>query len=90
MVTVFFDDSGVGFVECTRAVFGSAADARGPVPAWLTPNRTRWMPDYVRMELDEFGIPICPAVHVTSLVDQGRGPPWSTHVQDVVHTRPGT
>ncbi len=70
VVTVFFDDSGVGFVECTRAVFGSAADVRGPVPAWLAPNRTRWMPDYIRMELDEFGIPICPAVHVTSLVER--------------------
>jgi hypothetical protein len=70
VVTVFFDDVGVGFVECTRAVFGSAADVRGPVPAWLVQKRTRWMPEYIRMELDEFGIPICPAVHVTSLVER--------------------
>jgi hypothetical protein len=70
VVTVFFNDSGVGFVECTRAVFGSAEDVRGPVPAWLVPKRTRWMPDYIRMELDEFGIPVCPAVHVTSLVER--------------------
>ena len=70
VVTVFFDEAGVGFVECTRAVFGSAADVRGSVPALLVPKRTRWMPDYVRMELDEFGIPICPAVHVTSLVER--------------------
>ncbi len=70
MVTVFFDDAGVGFVECTRAVFGSAADVRGPVPAWLVPARTHWMPDYIRMELDEFSIPVCPAVHVTSLVER--------------------
>ncbi len=28
VVTVFFNDSGVGFVECTRAVFGSAEDVR--------------------------------------------------------------
>ena len=70
VVTVFFNDTGVGFVECTRAVFGSAADVHGPVPAWLVPKHTRWMPDYVRMELDEFGIPVCPAVHVTSLVER--------------------
>lgn len=76
VVTVFFDETGVGFVECTRAVFGSAAarDVRGPVPAWLVQTRTRWMPDYIRMELDEFGIPVCPAVHVTSLDAAGEPP----------------
>jgi hypothetical protein len=28
------------------------------------------MPDYVRLELDEFGIPVCPTVHVMSLVER--------------------
>jgi hypothetical protein len=32
-VSVYFADVGVGYVSCTRAVFGAAADGRGPVPA---------------------------------------------------------
>ena len=69
-VTVYFDDAGVGFVRCSRAVFGTAADAHGPMPDWLVQTRSRWMPDYIRIELDAFGIPVLPAHHVTSLVER--------------------
>ena len=70
VVSVYFDDDGVGLVRCTRSVFGSAADSRGPVPAWLVPSDSRFLPDYVRLELDAFGIPILPSHHVTSLLER--------------------
>ena len=69
-VTVFFDDAGVRLVRCTRAVFGSAQDVHGPTPEWLVHKPTRWMPDYVRIELDAFGIPVLPTHLVTSLVER--------------------
>ena len=78
-VTVYFDDAGVGLVHCTRAVFGSAADVHGPVPAWLTHSKSRWMPEYIRIELDAFGIPVLPAHHVTSLVE--RRHVWQRHIK---------
>ena len=67
-VTVCFTE--VGFVSCTRSVFSLAADAHGPVPDWLVQSRSRWMPDYIRTELDAFGIAVLPAHHVTSLVER--------------------
>ena len=79
VVTVYFDDDGVGLVRCTRAVFGSAADSRGPVPAWLVPSKSRFLPNYVRLELDAFGIPILPTHHVTSLLE--RRHVWQRFIQ---------
>ncbi len=70
VVTVYFDDDGAALLRCTRAVFGSASDARGPVPAWLVPSRSRFLPAYIRLETDAFGIPILPAHHVTSMLEQ--------------------
>ncbi len=69
-VSVYFDDVGVGYVSCTRAVFGSAADGRSPVQAWLKRSETRWFPEYIRFKLDEFCIPILPRHHVTFLLEQ--------------------
>ena len=69
-VTLYFDDFGVVLVTCTRAVFGSSADAYGPVPSWLVRSKSRWAPDYLRMECDAFGIPLLPSTHVASLVER--------------------
>ncbi len=33
--SVYFDDVCVGYVGYSRTVFGSVADGRGPMPAWL-------------------------------------------------------
>ncbi len=41
VVTVYFNDAKVGYVGCTGTVFGSAADGRGPVPAWLVRSKSR-------------------------------------------------
>ena len=79
VVTVFFDDVGVGYVSCTRAVFGSVQDGRGPVPAWLVRSKSRFFPEYIRFAEDEFGIPILPANHVTSLL--ARRHVWANNVQ---------
>ncbi len=79
VVSVFFDDEGVGLVRCTRAIFGCPSDVRGPVPAWLERSKSRFLPDYIRLELDEFGIPILPAHHVTSLLELRHL--WQRHVQ---------
>jgi hypothetical protein len=79
VVSVFFDDAGVGLVRCTRAIFGCPSDVRGPVPAWLERSRSRFLPDYIRLELDAFGIPILPTHHVTSLLE--RRHLWQQHVQ---------
>jgi hypothetical protein len=79
VVTVLFDDVGVGYVSCTRAVFGSAQDGRGPVPAWLVRSKSRFFPEYIRFAEDEFGIPILPANHVTSLL--ARRHVWAANVQ---------
>jgi hypothetical protein len=44
------------------------------VPAWLVPSKSRFLPDYVRLELDAFSIPILPAHSdgdsVTSLLER--------------------
>jgi hypothetical protein len=40
------------------------ADLTGPVPAWLEQRPSRWMPEYIRIELDAFGIPVLPAQQV--------------------------
>ena len=69
-VTVYFSDHEVGFVSCSRPVFGSAADVHGPMPEWLVQTKSRWMPEYIRIELDAFGIPVLPAHHVTSLIER--------------------
>ncbi len=79
MVTVCFDDVGVGYVSCTRAVFCAAADGRGPVPAWLKRSGSRWFPEYIRFKLDEFVIPILPLHHVTSMLE--RRHVWLEHIQ---------
>ena len=68
--TVFFDQDGVVFVHCTRAVFGDARLVRGPAPAWLVRPRTRWLPAYVRLALREDGTPDYPSLSVTSLVER--------------------
>ncbi len=78
-VSVYFDDAGVGYVSCTRAVFGAAADGRGPVPAWLKRSGSQWFPEYIRFKLDEFGIPILPPHHVTSLLE--RRHVWLEHIR---------
>ena len=78
-VTVYFDEAGVGLVHCTRAVFGSATGVHGPVPDWMVQAKTRWLPDYIRIELDAFGIPVLPAHHVTSLVE--RRHVWQRHIK---------
>ncbi len=52
VVTVYFNDAEVGYVGCTRAVFGSAVDGRGPVPAWLVRSKSRWFPEYIRFEVE--------------------------------------
>ena len=70
VVSLYFGDAGVAFVSCTRAVFGSSESVRGPVPAWLVQKQTRWMPEYVRVRRDEFGIPVCPKTRVTSLIER--------------------
>jgi hypothetical protein len=70
VVTVYFNDISVGYVGCTLAVFGSAADGRGPVQAWLVRSKLRWFPKYIRFEEDAFGIPILPKHHVISLLDR--------------------
>ncbi len=36
-------------------------------PAWLVQARTRWLPEYIRLERDGEGVPIFPAGHVTDL-----------------------
>ena len=79
LVTVFFDDVGVDYVACTRAVFGSARDGRDPVPAWLVRSKSRFFPEYIRFEEDAFGIPILPTNHVTSLL--ARRHVWASCVQ---------
>ena len=70
VASVFFDDAGVVFVSCSRAVFGPARQVRGPLPAWLVQKRTRWLPEYVRLARDAGGMPIYPALTVTSLVER--------------------
>ena len=69
-ITLFFDHDGFVFLLCNRAVFGSPAQLRGPVPAWLVQRRSRWLPEFVRMEVDAFGIPLIPRHRVTSLVER--------------------
>ncbi len=86
-VPVYFDDAGVGYVSCTRAVFGAAADGRGPVPAWLKQSGSRWFPEYIRFKLDEFGIPILPSHHVTSLLERRHAGVWLEHIRMDVVTR---
>jgi hypothetical protein len=68
--TVFFDADGIVFVDCTRQVFGSANQVRGPVPAWLAQKRTRWLPDYIKLATDDHGVPIYPKLRVTALVER--------------------
>jgi hypothetical protein len=70
VVTVYFNDTSVAYIGCTRAVFGSSADGRGPVPAWLVRSKSRWLPEYVRFEVDAYGSPILPKHHVTTLLDR--------------------
>ncbi len=70
VASVFFDDAGVVFVGCSRAVFGSARHVRAPLPAWLVQKRTRWLPEYVRLARDDGGMPIYPTLTVTALVEQ--------------------
>ncbi len=70
VATLFFDHDAVVSISCTRGLFGSPAQLRGPVPAWLTQRRSRWLPEFVRMELDAFGIPITPRHRVSSLVER--------------------
>ena len=69
-VTLFFDEHDIVFISCTRAVFGDPALLRGPVPPWLRQSRSRWLPPFIRLELDAFGIPICPTHRVTALVER--------------------
>jgi len=49
------------------------------VPAWLQRSRSRWFPEYIRFKLDEFGIPILPPHHVTSLLE--RRHVWLEHIR---------
>ena len=70
VATVFFDDDGIIFVSCTRAVFGTPGQLRGPVPAWLSQRSSRWLPEYIRMELDAQGLPIIPRHRVSSIVER--------------------
>jgi hypothetical protein len=69
-MTVFFIDSAIVFLQCSRAVFGSPSSTRGPVPPWLTRNNSRWLPDYIRIPRDAFGIPILPKLGVSALVEK--------------------
>ncbi len=41
--------------------------------------KTRWLPDYIRIELDAFGIPVLPAHHIMSLVE--RRHVWQRHIK---------
>jgi hypothetical protein len=50
VASVFFDDTGVVFVGCSRAIYGSARRTRGPLPAWLVQKE-----EYVLLALDELG-----------------------------------
>jgi hypothetical protein len=43
------------------------------VPAWLVPLKSRFLPDYIRLELDAFCTPILPVHHVTSLLERRPG-----------------
>jgi hypothetical protein len=70
VASVFFDDAGVVFVGCSRAVFGPARHVRGPLPAWLVQKKTQWLPEYVRLALDNGGTPIYPTLTVTTLVER--------------------
>ncbi len=82
MVTVFFDDEGMGLVRCSHTVFGPASHVHGQVQAWLVPSKvviSSSLPGYIRLELDAFGIPILPTHHVTSLLE--RRHTWQRLVQ---------
>jgi hypothetical protein len=68
VATLFFDEQGVVFVSCTRPIFGPAGRMRDVPPAWLRHARTRFLPEYIRLEADGEGVPIWPDGHVTDLV----------------------
>ena len=67
VATLFFDEHGVVFVGCTKPVFGPAGRSRTH-PAWLDHKKTRFLPEYIRLEADGDGVPIWPDGHVTDLV----------------------
>jgi hypothetical protein len=68
MATLFFDEQGIDFVTCTRPIFGPAGQVRGTHPAWLNRKKTRFLPEYIRLEVDGEGVLIWPDGHVTDLV----------------------
>ncbi len=54
--------------QCTRPIFGPAGRVRGALPAWLKHEKTRFLPEYIRLEVDGEGVPIWLDGHVTDLV----------------------
>jgi hypothetical protein len=71
VATLFFDEQGIVFVSCTRPIFGPAGRVRGRHPAWLDHKKTRFLPAYIRLEMDGEGVPIWPDGHVTDLAKLG-------------------
>ncbi len=49
------------------------------MPAWLKRSGSRWFPEYILFKLDEFGIPILPPHHVTSMLE--RRHVWLEHIR---------
>ena len=68
VATLFFDEQGVVFVGCTRPIFGSVRRSGAAQPARPRQSRSRWLPEYIRLERGGEGVPIFPSGHVTDLV----------------------
>ena len=71
VASIFFDADAIVFISCTRAVFGDPSVLRGPTPAWLQRHpKSRFLPEYIRLAEDEFGIPLVPKHRVTAVVER--------------------
>ena len=71
VATIFFDEEAVVFISCSIAVFGDPATSRGPTPSWLQQrSKSRFLPEYIRLAVDEFGIPLVPKHRVTAVVEK--------------------
>ena len=71
VVTVYFDQEAVSFVECTRAVFVAGGVGRAALSARGGGSRpTCFLPPYIRLPVDDKGNLVLPRFRVTSVVER--------------------